>query len=151
MIIIRDLWDIDNLKRRILQGDILEIYNIQYDVAKYYWVYEDILTASMADGDWADYCYDGEFHNDLRIALLDPTRYLIKLVIDSNMGCTEVVRLEEGAATISPFVVMGCAFWNAKKDANGENTTRTQGGRIMARVTETCANKINDIKNSFKK
>lgn len=60
-------------------------------------------------------------------------------------------KLEKGAATISPFVVMGCAFWNAKKDANGENTTRTQGGRIMARVTETCANKINDIKNSFKK
>lgn len=97
MIIIRDLWDIDNLKRRILQGDILEIYNIHYDVTKYYWVYNDILTSSMADGDWADYCYDGEFHNDLRIALLEPNRYLIKLVIDSNMGCTEVVRLEEGA------------------------------------------------------
>ena len=44
MIIIRDLWDFDNLKRRILQGDILEIYNIQYDVTKYYWVYNDILT-----------------------------------------------------------------------------------------------------------
>ena len=97
MIIIRDLWDVDTLKRRILQGDILEIYNIPYDICKYYWVYNDILTSSLGDGDYADYCSDGEFHGDLRIALLDPKRYFIKLVVDSDMGCTEVVRLEEGA------------------------------------------------------
>ena len=60
-------------------------------------------------------------------------------------------KLEKGAATISPFVVMGCAVWSAKKDANGENTTRSMGGKIFTRITETCANKINDIKSSFKK
>ena len=97
MFIIRDLWDIETLRRRILQGDILEIYNIPYDVCKYYWVYNSILTSAMEYGDMADHCGNGEFHNDLRIALLDPNRYLIKLVVDSNMGCTEVVRLEEGA------------------------------------------------------
>ena len=59
--------------------------------------------------------------------------------------------LEKVAATVSPFVVIGTAFWNASKDSKGENTTRTQGGRIMARVTESCANKLNDIKGYFKK
>lgn len=97
MIIIRDLTDIHTLKLKIIQGDILEIYNTHYDIVKYYWVYEGILTMSYSDGDYADYCYDAEFFRDIRMALTKPDRYLIKLVVDSNMGCTEVVRLEEDA------------------------------------------------------
>ena len=94
MIIIHDLFDVETLQRKIMQGDILEIYNTQYDISKYYWVYNDILTSSFADGEYADHCYDGEFHRDLRAALLDRKRYFIKLVTDTDV---EVVIAEEDA------------------------------------------------------
>lgn len=97
MIIIRDLTDIHTLKLQIRKGDILEIYNTQYDITKYYWIYDGILVATYGEDMSADYCYDAEFFRDIRMALTEPDRYLIKLVVDSNMGCTEVVRLEEDA------------------------------------------------------
>ena len=92
MIFIRDWFDVETLQRKVMQGDILEIYNIQYDVSKYYWVYNDILTSSLNDGEYADYCYESEFRRDLRMALLEPDRYFIKLVTDVDV---EVVRADE--------------------------------------------------------
>ena len=94
MIIIRDLWDVDTLKRRIHQGDILDIYNVKYDISKIYFSYKGLLMSCYDDMNDGDYCSDGEFHGDLRIALLDPTRYFIKLVTDVDV---EVVIAEEGA------------------------------------------------------
>ena len=60
-------------------------------------------------------------------------------------------KLEKGAATVSPFVVMGVAIWNAKKDADGDNVTRSQGGKTISKIVDGAAAKINDFKNSFKK
>lgn len=94
MIIIRDLTDVHTLKLKIMQGDILEIYNSHYDITKYYWVYEGILTMSFDKGNYADYCYDSEFFRDIRMALSEPDRYFVKLVQDRD---TEVIRLEENA------------------------------------------------------
>lgn len=94
MIIIRDLTDIHTLKLQIRKGDILEIYNKHYDVAKYYWDYDGILTCSYGDGDYADYCYDSEFFRDIRMALHNPERYFIKLVEETDV---EPVMLDEEA------------------------------------------------------
>lgn len=60
-------------------------------------------------------------------------------------------KVEKVAGTLSPFVVMGCAIWNAKRDADGENVNRSQGGKTISKIIDGAANKINDIKNSFKK
>lgn len=60
-------------------------------------------------------------------------------------------KIEKTAATISPFVVMGCAVWNAKKDSNDENVNRTDGGKRITRMLDGVATKFTDIKNSFKK
>lgn len=94
MIIIRDLWNVDTLKRKMQQGDILEIYNTKYDCSKIYFDYKGILMACYDDMSDGDYCSDGEFYGDLRMALLDPARYFIKLVTDTEV---EVVIAEEGA------------------------------------------------------
>lgn len=94
MIIIRELADVDTLRRRIKQGDILSVYDIHHDIKRYYWTYHGILTSSFEDGDYADYCYESEFRRDIRIALTEPDRYFIKLIEEET---TEVVRLEEGA------------------------------------------------------
>lgn len=94
MIIIRELADVDSLRRCIKQGDILSIYDIRHDIKKYYFTYNGILTTSFEDGNCADYCYESEFRRDLRIALTESNRYFIKLIEEET---TEVVRLEEGA------------------------------------------------------
>lgn len=60
-------------------------------------------------------------------------------------------KVEKVAGTLSPFVVMGCAVWNAKRDADGENVNRSQGGKTISKIIDGAANKINDFKNSFKK
>lgn len=60
-------------------------------------------------------------------------------------------KVEKTAATISPFVVMGAAIWNAKKDSEGENCNRTDGGKRINRMLDGVATKFTDIKNSFKK
>ena len=96
MIIIRDLYDIDTLHRKILQGDILEIYNTSYGVSKFYFQYGGILTYCEAEPDmstesWGQYCGIGMFHRDIRMALLEPNRYFIKLVEDMQV---EVVRAD---------------------------------------------------------
>ena len=94
MIIIRDLNDVDTLRRKIRQGDILEIYRIHYDVTKIYWTWNGILVLSYNEGDYADYCYEAEFFRDIRVALSAPDQYFIKLISDYE---TEVVRLDEDA------------------------------------------------------
>ena len=94
MIIVRDLTDVHTLKLQIIKGDILEIYNKHYDIAKYYWVYDGILTAGYGEGDYADYCTDTEFFRDIAMALNNPERYFIKLVEEVEV---EPVILEEGA------------------------------------------------------
>ena len=94
MIIIRDLFDVETLERQIMQGDVLDIYCVPYDVSKIYFDYKGIFMATLGDNCDADYCSAGEFHADLRIALLDPNRYFIKLVTDTDV---EVVIAEEGA------------------------------------------------------
>jgi hypothetical protein len=60
-------------------------------------------------------------------------------------------KLEKTAGTISPFVVMGCAIWNAKRDSNGENVNRTDGGKRVNRMLDNVTTKLTDFKNSFKK
>ena len=60
-------------------------------------------------------------------------------------------KVERIAGTISPFVVMGAAFWNAKKDSEGENINRTDGGKRISRMLDSVSTKFTDIKNSFKK
>ena len=94
MIIVRDMQDIDTIERRIKQGDVLDIYNVPYDISKIYFVYNGILMSCHNDISDGGYCQRGEFHCDLRVALLDPARYFIKLVTDVR---TEVVIAEEGA------------------------------------------------------
>lgn len=94
MIIIRGLTDIHTLKLQIIKGDILEIYNKHYDISKYYWVYDGVLTASYGEGDYADYCTDTEFFRDVAMALNNPERYFLKLVEEVDV---EPVILEEGA------------------------------------------------------
>jgi hypothetical protein len=60
-------------------------------------------------------------------------------------------KVEKVAGTLSPFVIMGCAVWNAKRDADGENINRSQGGKTISKIVDGAAAKINDFKNSFKK
>lgn len=58
--------------------------------------------------------------------------------------------VEKVAGTLSPFVVMGCAFWNVKKDTSGENVNRTDGGKRFSRLLDSAATKITDIKTTVK-
>ena len=95
MIIVRDLFDVETIERRIKQGDVLDIYCVPYDVSKIYFMYNGLLMSCHNDITDGDICSQGEFHCDLRVALLDPARYFIKLVTDVR---TEVVIAEEGAA-----------------------------------------------------
>jgi len=98
MIIIRDLTDVHTLKLRIKQGDVVEIYNKHYNISKYYWLYDGILCSSYGDEDCPDngfdYCYDTMFFRDIRMALLNPERYFIKLLEES---WAQPVVLEEHA------------------------------------------------------
>ena len=60
-------------------------------------------------------------------------------------------KVEKVAGTVSPFVVMGCAIWNAKKDSNDENVNRTDGGKRITRMLDSVSTKFTDFKNNFKK
>ena len=60
-------------------------------------------------------------------------------------------KVEKTAATISPFVVMGCAIWNARQDAKGENTQRTSGGKQLNTMLNSVSAKFADFKDKFKK
>ena len=55
-------------------------------------------------------------------------------------------KVEKTAATISPFVVMGCAIWNAKKDSDGENVNRTDGGKRVSRMLDSAASRFTEFK-----
>lgn len=55
-------------------------------------------------------------------------------------------KVEKTAATISPFVVMGCAIWNAKRDSNGENINRTDGGKRISTMLNAAGAKFTDVK-----
>ena len=57
-------------------------------------------------------------------------------------------KVEKTAATISPFVVMGCAIWNAKKDSDGENVNRTDGGKRVSRMLDSAASRFTEFKNN---
>lgn len=98
MIIIRDLTDIHTLKLQIRKGDVLQIYNKQYDISKYFWLYDGLLCSSYGDEDCPDngfdYCYDAMFFRDVRMALQHPERYFIKLLEES---WSQPVVLEEHA------------------------------------------------------
>lgn len=94
MIIIRDLTDIHTLKLQIRKGDILVIFNKHYGISKCYWNYDGILMSSYEEGDYADYCTDGEFFRDIRIALSEPERYFVKLVEETY---AEPVIMEENS------------------------------------------------------
>ena len=94
MIIVRDLTDIDTIKRYMKLGDVLEIFNMRYGVAKFYFYYHGILSSAYGSGDYMDSCYDSEFFRDIRMALYEPERYFVKLIEVDNV---ENVRLEESA------------------------------------------------------
>jgi hypothetical protein len=94
MIIIRDLFDVETLERNIKRGDVLDIYCVPYDISKIYFNYRGMFMTTLGSEGDAEYCSSGEFHADLRIALLDPNRYFIKLVTDTEV---DVVIMEEGA------------------------------------------------------
>ena len=58
-------------------------------------------------------------------------------------------KVEKTAATISPFVVMGCAIWNAKKDSDGENVNRTDGGKRVSRMLDSAASRFTEFKTNI--
>lgn len=60
-------------------------------------------------------------------------------------------KVEKIAGILSPFVVMGCAFWNASKDSKGENINRTDGGKRITTMLNATSAKFIDIKDKFKK
>ena len=60
-------------------------------------------------------------------------------------------KVEKVAGTLSPFVVMGCAFWNASKDSKGENVNRTDGGKRISTMLNAASAKFTDLKEKFKK
>lgn len=97
MIIIRDLTDVNTLKNKIRQGDILEIYRKRYDIVRCYWVDSGVLMVSYGDGECADYCYDSEFFRGIRVALRDPVNYFVKLIKDGDVSNVEVITLDEEA------------------------------------------------------
>ena len=94
MIIVRDLNDIDTIKNHMKFGDVLEIFNMQYGVGKFYFYYHGVLSVAWNSGDNMDACYDSEFFRDIRVALYEPDRYFVKLVEECEV---ENVRLEEDA------------------------------------------------------
>ena len=51
----------------------------------------------------------------------------------------------------SPIALTGIAFWNAKRDSAGENTTRSQGGKTLQKLVDGATTKFNDFTNKFKK
>jgi hypothetical protein len=51
----------------------------------------------------------------------------------------------------APIAMTGIAFWNAKRDSNGENTTRSQGGKTLQRLVDGATSKFNDLTSKFKK
>lgn len=60
-------------------------------------------------------------------------------------------KVEKVAGTLSPFVVMGMAFWNAKQDSAGENVNRTDGGKRISTMLNAASAKFTDFKDKFKK
>ena len=60
-------------------------------------------------------------------------------------------KVEKVAGTLSPFVVMGCAFWNAKKDLDNENVNRTDGGKRLSRMLDSAASRFTEFKDKLKK
>ena len=58
-------------------------------------------------------------------------------------------KVEKTAATISPFVVMGCAIWNAKKDSEGDNVNRTDGGKRVSRMLDSAASRFTEFKTNI--
>lgn len=60
-------------------------------------------------------------------------------------------KVEKVAGTLSPFVVMGMAFWNAKQDSSGENVNRTDGGKRISTMLNAASAKFTDFKDKFKK
>lgn len=60
-------------------------------------------------------------------------------------------KVEKVAGTLSPFVVMGCAFWNASKDSKGENVNRTDGGKRITTMLNAAGAKFTEFKEKFRK
>lgn len=60
-------------------------------------------------------------------------------------------KVEKVAGTLSPFVVMGMAFWNAKQDSSGENVNRTDGGKRISTMLNAASAKFTDFREKFKK
>lgn len=60
-------------------------------------------------------------------------------------------KVEKIAGTLSPFVVMGTALWTTKKDSNGENINKSDGGKRLNRMLDSAASRFTEFKNSFKK
>ena len=58
-------------------------------------------------------------------------------------------KLEKVATTLSPFVVIGCSFWNASKDSKGENVNRTDGGKRISTMLNSAAAKFTDVKDKM--
>jgi hypothetical protein len=58
-------------------------------------------------------------------------------------------KVEKVAGTVSPFVVMGCAIWNAKRDSDGENINRTDGGKRVSRMLDSAASRFTEFKNNI--
>lgn len=60
-------------------------------------------------------------------------------------------KIEKIAGTVSPFVVMGCAIWNSKRDSEGENVNRTDGGKRINRMLDSASARFTEFTSKFKK
>lgn len=81
--------DIDKLRLKIKQGDILIISNVHRAITKYYWYCNGMFMLSYNDGEYADYCSDAEYRRDLLMALKSE-HYTVSLRTDK---CLELIYL----------------------------------------------------------
>lgn len=97
---------------------------------------------------------DGKSESENLIPLREMS-YHASLETEEEKKKTEIVnrrsKLEKFANTLSPFVVMGFAGWNAVRDSKGENVNRSEGGKRWSRLLDNVGNKFTDFKDKFKK
>lgn len=60
-------------------------------------------------------------------------------------------KAEKAVSIAAPVAMTGIAFWNAKHDMKGDNTTRSQGGKTLQKLVDGATTKFNDLTSKFKK
>lgn len=60
-------------------------------------------------------------------------------------------KVEKVVGTAAPIAMTGIAFWSARKDAQGTNMTRSQGGRTLSKLIDGATMKFNELLGRFKK